>query len=133
MDLIQILRKHIRVEITGNWKLYLESLVDTLPVFAASGHSLYTKCIRIFVQHMMSLQSSNPTLFNSFALGDFVLRRSDRFWAGLSPDLLIEQVLIQSLKTSGGLTRGRGLTDTQQRCGLCLDLFAPASMYLCRL
>ena len=28
MDLIQILRNHIRAERTGNWKLYLESLVD---------------------------------------------------------------------------------------------------------
>ncbi len=33
---------------------------------------------------------------------------------GTSPDLLIEQVLMRSMKTSGGLTRGRGMTETQR-------------------
>ena len=28
--------------------------------------------------------------------------------------LLIEQVLMRSLKTTGGLTRGRGMTETQR-------------------
>ena len=31
-----------------------------------------------------------------------------------STDLIIEQVLIRSLKTSGGLTRGRGMTEQQR-------------------
>ena len=39
--------------------------------------------------------------------------RLDRFWAGLSTDLVIEQVLVRSFKASGGLTRGRGMTETQ--------------------
>ena len=46
--------------------------------------------------------------------GLHVIRRSDRFWAGLSPDLVIEQVLMRSLKTSRGLTRGRGMSERQQ-------------------
>ena len=41
------------------------------------------------------------------------MRRSDRLWAGLSPDLVIEQVLMRSIKTVGGLTRGRGMNDLQ--------------------
>ena len=43
--------------------------------------------------------------------GLHVVRRSDRFWAGLSPDLVIQQALMHSLKTSGILTRGRGMTE----------------------
>ena len=35
-------------------------------------------------------------------------------WAGLSSDLMIEQVLIRSLKIRGGLTRGQGF-DKYQR------------------
>ena len=34
--------------------------------------------------------------------------------AGLSPDLVIEQVLVGSMKTSEGLTRGRGMTEPQR-------------------
>ena len=39
--------------------------------------------------------------------------RSDRLWAGLSVDLIIEQVLMRSMKTSGGFTKGRGMTEQQ--------------------
>jgi len=49
-----------------------------------------------------------------FQDGLHVGRRSDRYWAGLSQDLLIEQVLMRSIKTTGGLTRGRGMTETQR-------------------
>ena len=42
--------------------------------------------------------------------------KSQRYWVGLSQDLLIEQVLTRSLlkSTTGGLTRGRGMTETQR-------------------
>ena len=39
------------------------------------------------------------------------MRRSDRFWAGLSSDLVIKQELIRSLKMATGLTKGRGMTE----------------------
>ena len=37
--------------------------------------------------------------------GYHVVRGSDRFWAGLSTDQIIEQVLMRSIKTHVGLTR----------------------------
>ena len=46
--------------------------------------------------------------------GVHVVRRSNRLRAGLSTDLVIEQVLMRSLKASGGLTRGRGMTERQR-------------------
>ena len=46
--------------------------------------------------------------------GLHVIRRSHRFGADLSPDLVIEQDLMGSLKTSGRLTRGRGMSERQQ-------------------
>ena len=42
------------------------------------------------------------------------LSRSDRFWAGLSSDLVIEQTLMRSVKTTAGPTRGRGITEIQR-------------------
>ncbi len=42
------------------------------------------------------------------------MRRSNRIWASLSTDLMIEQVLMRSMKTSGELTRGRGMTEQQR-------------------
>ena len=53
--------------------------------------------------------------------------RSKREWAGLSPDYVIESVFMRSLKTSGGFTRGRGLSE-QQRAIWTLSM--PASAYV---
>ena len=78
---------------------------------------LYTKSLHLYLQKMTKLEDTHPNVYQQFPQGLHVVR-SDRFWARLSPDLVIEQVLMRSLKTSGGLTRGRGLTETQRlvRC-----------------
>ena len=73
---------------------------------------------------MFSLPSENPTVNKMFQGGKFVVRRSDRLWAGLSTDLVIEQVLMRSLKSRGGLTRGSGFTEIQRTTW-------PYSMSLC--
>ena len=44
--------------------------------------------------------------------GYFTIRRSHRFWSGIFSDQTIEQFLMRLLKTSGGMTRGRGITDS---------------------
>ncbi|KAJ8406495.1 hypothetical protein AAFF_G00300690 [Aldrovandia affinis] len=85
-----------------------------LPFMAASGHNLYTKSARIYVQRMCKLQVDHPDVYKRFGEGFHVVRRSDRVWAGLSVDLVIEPVLMRSMKTSGGLTRGRGMTELQR-------------------
>ena len=43
-----------------------------------------------------------------------VIHRSNQYWAGLSSDLVIEQTLMRSLKSSGGLTHGSGMTEEMQ-------------------
>ena len=57
---------------------------------------------------------NHPAVYRDFVSGFHVVRRSDHFWKGLSADLVIEQVLMRSLKTSGGLTRGRSFTEQQR-------------------
>ncbi|GFO08627.1 hypothetical protein PoB_003513200 [Plakobranchus ocellatus] len=63
---------------------------------------------------MQTLQEQHPEVFSAFLAGYHVLRQSDRFWAGLSTDIVIEQTLMRSMKSVGGLTRGRGMGDSQQ-------------------
>ncbi|KAK3732581.1 hypothetical protein QZH41_004976 [Actinostola sp. cb2023] len=114
MDMIDILRTFIKAERTANWELHLHALSKMLPYLAASGHNLYVKCTQLYLQSMTKLQSDHPDVYRDFLSGLHVVRRSDRSWAGLSTDLIIEQVLMRSLKTSGGLTRGRGMTEQQR-------------------
>ena len=82
-----------------------------LPSFAASGHSLYAKFAYIYLQTMSSLQETHPHVYRKFQEGFQVVHRSNRFWVGLSTDLVIWQVFMRSLKTAGGMTRGRGMTE----------------------
>lgn len=56
-----------------------------------------------------------------------MVQRSGRLRAGLSPDLISEQVLMRSLKTRGRLTRGRGMTK-QQRLLRLLSMTACADI-----
>jgi len=62
---------------------------------------------------MTKLRQTSPELYRHFSQGFHAVRRYDRLWAGLSGDLVIEQVLMRSMKTSGGLTIGRFMTETQ--------------------
>jgi len=52
--------------------------------------------------------------YRDFVLVFHVVRGSDRLWtAFFSTELVIKQVLMRSLETSEGLTRGRDITEQQ--------------------
>ena len=53
---------------------------------------------------MFKLELDHPEVYRHFKAGHHVLRRTDRVWGGLSTDLTIEQILMRSVKSSGGLT-----------------------------
>ncbi len=91
-----------------------------LPYFAASEHTLYAKYL--YLQMMQELPQTHPDVYRIFQEGYHVVSRSNRYWAGLSTDLIIEQVLMRSGKTSGGLTIRTGMTETEKYVWL---LFLP--------
>ena len=101
-----------------NWKLHLQAVHDMLPYFAAAGHNPYAKSAYLYLQSMYDLQKEHPEVHTSFQDGLHVVRRSDCYRAGLSTDLAIKQVLMHSVKMCGGLTRGRGMSESQRRIWL---------------
>ena len=114
MTMVDILKCFLQAERTGDWELHLKCLYDMLPYLLASGHNLYSKSIYLYLQKMDKLKENYPQVYEHFLDGHHVVRRSDRFWAGLSVDLIIEQVLMRSIKATGGLTRGSGMSETQR-------------------
>ena len=100
----------IRAERTGNWKLHLVAIKRMINLFAATGHMNYAKSARLYLQFMLNLPEEHPWLHSCFIEeGYHTIRRSDRYWAGLWTDLVIEQVMMRSIKSRGGLTQGRGV------------------------
>ena len=82
-------------------------------IFAATGHIHYAKSARLYLQNMLELSTKYPWAYANFSEHRYhTVRHSDRYWAGLWTDLIIEQVLIRSLKSREGLTRGRGVTES---------------------
>ncbi len=111
LNMIYVLKLFIKAERTGNWELHLSSVQCMLPYFAAAGHNLYTKSAYVYLQHMQQLHLTHPDVHMAFQNGFHVVRRTEKLWAGLSTDLVIEQVLMRSVKATGGLTRGRGMNE----------------------
>lgn len=111
---VLLMLNFIKAERTGNWKLHLHCVQEMIPHFHAAGHLPYAKSARLYVQQMNSIEEVMPpeeyTLFSD--KGYFTIRRADEFWSGNFSDQTIEQYLMRMLKTSGGMTRGRGITDS---------------------
>ena len=121
LDMLDIVRGFLKAERTGNWEMHMQAVSQMLPYFAASGHNHYTQNASLYLQSMKNLKVEHSDVYEAFASGYHVVRRSDRYWASLSTDLIIEQVLMRiSLKTTGGLTRGSGMTEQKRVTWLLL-------------
>lgn len=115
IEYVQTLKLFIRAERIGNWGMHLLAVGKMMNLFAATGHINYAKSSRLYLQMMLMLPNEHPWLHQCFMEQGFhTVRRSSRFWAGLWTDLTIEQALMRSIKSRGGLTRERGVTETVQ-------------------
>ena len=90
MSMNDLMKKFFHAERLGDWKLHLQCLQEMLPYFAACGHNNYAKSVWLYLQQMSTLEKNNPTVYHDFINGYHVIRRSERVWSGLSPDLVIE-------------------------------------------
>ena len=108
---VNILKQFIWTEQTGNWNMSRSSIGNMINLFAATGHVRYAKSTRLYLQEMWELPEKLSLVFEQFSKnGPHSVRPSNRYWAGLSSDLVIEQVLMRSIKIRGGLTWGRVIT-----------------------
>lgn len=92
LNMVSIAKEFIRAERMGDWKAYLNCVLEMLPYFHASGHFLYAKSAHLFLQDKLQLQKLiDPEVYEKFTEGFFTVRRSDKFSCGTSTDMVIEQ------------------------------------------
>ena len=113
-NMLEVAREIIKADRTGSWQMHLHAVSESLPIFAAAEHSHYLKSAYLYLQNMHEWECKNPTVYQKFMNGLHVIRRTNQYWAGLGSDLVIEQTLMRSLKSTGGLTRGGGMTEHQR-------------------
>ena len=71
-------------------------------------------------QCFSELPTEQPWVYQCFSEHGFnAVRRNCRYCAGLWTDLVIEQVMMRSIKSRGGLTRGRGMTESVRLQWIC--------------
>ena len=115
MTTVQIVCRFLRSERLGNWDVHLSTLHEMLPYFAACGHNNYTKSIYIYLKKISELADIDPSLQERYVENGHVMRRNNvNVWGGISNDQIIEQTLMRSLKSCGGLTHGRDFNQVQR-------------------
>ena len=113
LDYIDTILLFIKAERLGDWEMHLTATHEMLNLFASTGHFHYAKSARFYLQQMLELPKDHPEIYTSFKdHGYHAIRRSERYWAGLWSDLVIEQVMMRSVKSRGGLTRGREFNES---------------------
>ena len=95
--------------------MHLDAILEALPTFAAGGNSNNLKSSYRYRQKMKHLEKQKPKVFHEFMNGFHVIRHTNQYWAGLGSDLVIK-TLMRSLKSTGGLTHGSGMTEHQKDC-----------------
>ncbi len=114
LDMISILQRFIKAKRDGQ----LETTPSNSTIHVAIFRSIWSftlckVCIRITANHAMSARNSSrcaPEMHGRIPRGEM----QRHVWAGLFTDLIIEQVLMISINTHGGLTRGKGMTENQR-------------------
>ncbi|GBM64302.1 hypothetical protein AVEN_189108-1 [Araneus ventricosus] len=107
------MKKFITADRCGDWNGHLFYAQQMIPFFHASGHFQYAKCTHLYEQDMLAVATSHPDVIEKFVeKGYFTINRSGSSCAGVWSDMVIEQTLMRSMKSSGGLTRGRGVSDS---------------------
>ena len=104
----------VEAERMGCWQLHLDTIQKMLPYLHASGHFFYARYCHLYLQDMYNLEKKmDSEEYDNFTeKGFFTIKRSPKFFCGTPTDMTIEQNLMRSMKSLGGLTRARGLTDS---------------------
>ena len=98
----------------------MNGVTALLNLFAETCHIHYAKSAPPpYIQEMRKRPSTHPWLNQEFVEEYHTVRRTERQWARLWTDIVIEQVQIMSLKSRGGLTRARGMTESVRQQWLC--------------
>lgn len=109
----------------GIWHL-VEGVRQMLNLFAATGHFNYAKSAWLYLQWMLELPEKHSWLHLQFSEHRFYsVWCSDHYWAGLSTDLIIEQMMRRSIKSRGG---NKGLRNQWDWCGCIACTLMPKYM-----
>ena len=93
----------------------MHAITALLNLFAATCHIHYAKSAQLYIQKLSKRSSTHPWLHQTFVEEYHTVRMTEREWAGFWTDIMNKQLPIMSLKSGGGVTRGRGMHESVQQ------------------
>ena len=60
IDMVELLRKFINAERTGNWQLHLQTLQTMIPYMAAVGHNMHAKSAYLYLVNILKVTTRKP-------------------------------------------------------------------------
>jgi len=124
VNMINIMKNFIRAERSGDWTLHLSCVRNMLPYFHSTGRYLYAKCAHLYLQDMLKLDNATREIISKY----FTILRTNKFWSGVWSDMTIEQTLMRSIKSVGGLIHGQTMTENVRNQWI---LSMPSSSKIC--
>ena len=106
VEMMDIVRRYIYAERSGNWTLHLATVEEMLPYLVAAGHMKYTACIPQYITAMKSLPASVQL---EFQMGNCTVRRKEGKFNGVWADMALEQTFNKDAKTKlfSGITKNK--------------------------
>ena len=80
LSYIELMKDYITAEKIGDWYLHLATIRKMCCLFAATGHIIYAKSERLYLQNMMELPEKYLWVYEQFSRHGFHIVRSNKFW-----------------------------------------------------
>ena len=106
LEMMDIVRRYICIERSGDWALHLATVEEMLPYLVSAGHTKYTACVPQYITAMKSLPASVEL---EFQMGNFAVRRKEGKLNGVWTDMALEQTFNKDAKTKlfSGITKNK--------------------------
>lgn len=115
VKMVSLVRSFIQAGRMGNFDLHFSTIIEMISFFHSCRHFNYAKSAHLYIPDMSqpkekidSEEEYQKYVNKSF----FTIRRSEKYFSGVSSDMIIEQTLMRSIHSIGGLTQGRGITES---------------------
>ena len=114
--LIDLMNDLIRADRTGNWSLHLQTIHKLQPLFHVFDRTNYARWCNVYLEDMLTLQTTAPEVFKNFEDGRFTVKRSSVPFTSVATDQALEQTINRTSKSSGGII-GCTKKKKQSLCG----------------
>lgn len=103
IHLMQNVQNLIRSDREGDWNLHLQAIQSLLPIFAAFDSTNYLRWCSLYFEDMQRLPETAPEVYQAFADGKFIVKRTEGRFKAVGADMALEQTINKSQKSSAGI------------------------------